>query len=68
MLITLCQTARCNRVKKAMHAEAEAAAAKHETIITPDNMQMPGKGQMMAQALKQMSNRRTGTCGELPHV
>ncbi len=51
-----------------MHVEAEAAAAKHGTIVTPDNVQMPGRGQMLAQALKQMGNRTTGTCGELPHI
>jgi len=54
-----------------VHVEAEAAAAaaaEHDTIVTPDNVQMPGDSQMMAQALKQIGNRTTGTCGELPHV
>ncbi len=55
-----------------MHAEAEAAAeaaaAKHETIITPDDVQMPGRDQTIAQALKQMGNRTTGTCGGLPNA
>jgi len=52
---------------EAAAAAAAAAAAEHDTIVTPDNVQMPGDSQMLAQALKQIGNR-TGTCGELPHV